>query len=83
MLKVLRILILLFPVMTLMPAHAAEPWPSRTIRFVVPTQAGSSVDIVARVVADKLVAMLGQTIIVDNKPGAGGTIGVDAVVNAR
>jgi tripartite-type tricarboxylate transporter receptor subunit TctC len=61
----------------------AEAWPSRTVRLVVPTPAGSSVDIVARVVADKLGAMIGQTVIVDNKPGAGGTIGVDAVVNAR
>lgn len=61
----------------------AQSWPSRTVRFVVPTPAGSSVDIVARVVADKLGGILGQTVIVDNKPGAGGTIGVDAVVNAR
>jgi tripartite-type tricarboxylate transporter receptor subunit TctC len=64
-------------------AQAAEPWPTKTVRFVVPTPAGSSVDIVARVVGDKLGAMIGQTVIVDNKPGAGGTIGVDAVVNAH
>ena len=64
-------------------AHAADAWPNKTVRFVVPTQAGSSVDIVARVVADKLGPLLGQTVIVDNKPGAGGTIGVDTVVNAH
>jgi tripartite-type tricarboxylate transporter receptor subunit TctC len=61
----------------------AEAWPSRMIRIVVPTAAGSSVDIVARVVGEKLGPMLGQTVIVENKPGANGAIGVDAVVNAR
>lgn len=62
---------------------SAQAWPSRTVRVVVPTPAGSSVDIVARVVAEKLGGMLGQAVIVDNRPGAGGTIGVDAVANAR
>jgi len=75
-------LALLLSAFTVMSAHA-QSWPSRTVRFVVPTPAGSSVDIVARVVADKLGGILGQAVIVDNKPGAGGTIGVDAVVNAR
>ena len=65
-----------------MSAHAAD-WPNKIIRFVVPTPAGSSVDIVARLVADKLGPMLGQSVIVDNKPGAGGVIGVAAVVNAH
>ena len=61
----------------------ADTWPTQTVRLVVPTPAGSSVDIVARVVADKLGGMLGQTVIVDNKGGAGGTIGADAVVKSR
>jgi tripartite-type tricarboxylate transporter receptor subunit TctC len=61
----------------------AQTWPTQTIRFVVPTPAGSSVDIVARLVAEKLGGMLGQTVIVDNKGGAGGTIGADAVAKAR
>jgi tripartite-type tricarboxylate transporter receptor subunit TctC len=64
-------------------AQAADAWPGKTVRIVVPTPAGSSVDIVARVVAEKLGPLIGQAVIVDNKPGAGGTIGVDAVVNAR
>ena len=63
--------------------HAADTWPTQTVRLVVPTPAGSSVDIVARVVAEKLGGMLGQTVIVDNKGGAGGTIGADAVAKAR
>jgi tripartite-type tricarboxylate transporter receptor subunit TctC len=74
-------LTLLFSAFMAMNAHA--DWPSKIIRVVVPTPAGSSVDIVARVVAEKLGPMLGQTVIVDNKPGAGGTIGVDAVAKAR
>ena len=62
---------------------SADSWPTKTVRIVVPTPAGSSVDIVARVVADKLGPMIGQTVIVDNKPGAGGAIGVDAVANSN
>ena len=61
----------------------ASTWPTQTVRLVVPTPAGSSVDIVARVVAEKLGGLLGQSVIVDNKGGAGGTIGTDAVVKAR
>ncbi|MDR0578514.1 MAG: tripartite tricarboxylate transporter substrate binding protein [Candidatus Accumulibacter sp.] len=61
----------------------AQAWPTQPVRFVVPTPAGSSVDIVARLVAEKLGGMIGQTVIVDNKGGAGGTIGADAVVKAR
>lgn len=68
---------------SVMIAHAADAWPSRTVRIVVPTQAGSSVDIVARIVGEKLGPMLGQAVIVDNRPGAGGTIGVDAVVKSN
>jgi len=75
------VLTLLLSIFAAMNAHA--DWPGKTVRFVVPTSAGSSVDIVARVVADKLGPMLGQSVIVDNKPGAGGIIGVSAVVNAH
>lgn len=62
---------------------AAADWPSQTIRFVVPAPAGSSVDGVARLIAERLSKVLGQSIIVDNRGGAGGTIGTDAVVRAR
>ena len=82
MFKMVRfVLTLLCSAFVAMNAHA--DWPSKTIRVVVPTPAGSSVDIVARLVADKLGPMLGQSVIVDNKPGAGGVIGVAAVVNAH
>ena len=82
MFKTVRIaLVLVCSALLAMNAHA--DWPSKTLRIVVPTPAGSSVDIVARLVADKLGPMLGQAVIVDNKPGAGGVIGVAAVVNAH
>jgi len=63
------------------PAHAQD-WPARPIRLVVPYAAGGPTDVIARLIAKKAGAALGQTIVVDNKAGAGGTIGVDATVKA-
>ncbi|MDR3221288.1 MAG: tripartite tricarboxylate transporter substrate binding protein [Candidatus Accumulibacter sp.] len=78
-----RTLILALAVASLSMGVHAQTWPTQPVRFVVPTTAGSSVDIVARLVAEKLGGMIGQTVIVDNKGGAGGTIGADAVAKAR
>ena len=64
------------------PAQAAEPWPTRTITCIVPLGAGSGSDVMARIVLDKVSQQLGQTIIVENKPGAGGTIGTAFAVRA-
>src|SRR5205085_3659661 len=55
----------------------AETWPSRPIRLVVPFPAGGGTDIIARELSNK-VATSGYTIVVDNKPGSGGNLGVDA-----
>ncbi|HET7889308.1 MAG TPA: tripartite tricarboxylate transporter substrate binding protein [Bradyrhizobium sp.] len=60
----------------------AENWPSRLIKVVIPFGAGSAADVVPRVVFDRLAAELGQPIVVENRPGAGGTIGTAAVVKA-
>ena len=57
-------------------------WPSRPVRIVVPFGAGSGNDIVARLMADRLSRKLGQTFIVDNRVGANGAIGADAVAHA-
>lgn len=62
-------------------AHA-QAWPSRPIRLIVPYAAGGPTDVVARLVARKVEGALGQTVVVDNKAGAGGTIGVDAALKA-
>jgi tripartite-type tricarboxylate transporter receptor subunit TctC len=63
-------------------AALAQAWPARPIRLIVPYAAGGPTDVIARLLAKKAGADLGQTIVVDNKGGAGGTIGVDATLKA-
>lgn len=62
-------------------AHA-ESWPARPIRAIIPFGAGSATDIVPRVVFDRLSAELGQPIVVENRPGAGGTLGTGMIAKA-
>ena len=62
---------------------AGDKWPTRPIRFIVPFTAGSSSDIVARIVGQKLGERLGQSIVVDNRVGASGNIGTEAVARAE
>jgi tripartite-type tricarboxylate transporter receptor subunit TctC len=63
-------------------ASAEDTWPSRPIRAVIPFSAGSSVDIVGRIVLDPLSQRLGQPIVVENRGGAGGTIGCALVAQS-
>jgi tripartite-type tricarboxylate transporter receptor subunit TctC len=67
-----------------MPAAAlAQPaWPTRPVKILVPYPAGGVNDVVARMLAEHLRPLLGQPVVVDNKAGAGGTIGMDAVAKA-
>lgn len=67
---------------SVVPLAWADQWPSRPIRMVVPFPAGSSPDLMARIVTDKLAASLGQPVIVENRPGAGGNIGTGMVAKA-
>jgi len=69
----LRLVVALAALGAAMPL-AAQAWPDRSIRFVVAAPAGSSLDVLARVIGDKLKDRLGQPVIVDNKPAAGGTV---------
>lgn len=61
---------------------AAQTYPTRPIRIIVPQSAGGSTDVVARVVAQRLTDVLGQSVIVDNRPGAGSLNGTDLVAKA-
>ena len=64
-------------------AADAPAWPTRPVHIVVGYPPGTSPDTVARLVAEPLARALGQPVVVDNKPGAGGNLGVDAVVRAN
>jgi tripartite-type tricarboxylate transporter receptor subunit TctC len=63
-------------------AAAAQSYPARPVKFVVPFPPGGGVDIVARAVGEKLSPRLGQPIVIENKPGGGTTIGTDAVAKS-
>ncbi|QCI67657.1 tripartite tricarboxylate transporter substrate binding protein [Phreatobacter stygius] len=63
-------------------AAQAQEWPSRAVTIVVPFAAGATPDIVARIVAERLQAKLGQSFIVENRPGASGNLGTNAVAQA-
>jgi len=64
-------------------AVSAQSWPNRPIRMVVPLSPGGFADVPARILAARLSVVLGEQVFVENKPGAGGTIGADFVAKAR
>lgn len=74
----MRWFLLLLAVLLAMPA-VAQDWPSRTIRVIVPYPAGGPADIMGRIAAHKLQEKLGVTVVVENRSGASGTIGAEAV----
>ena len=63
--------------------RSLQDWPARPVRVVVPFTAASATDIIARLVAEKLAAQLGSNFVVENRPGAGGTIGMNIVSKAE
>src|SRR3954452_1847084 len=61
----------------------AQPWPSRPLRVIIPFSAGSTVDIIGRIVLELLAAQLGQPMVIENRGGAGGTIGSAMVAKSE
>ena len=79
----LRSVVLLIAAATLAPSLAmAADWPNRPIHFIVPFPAGGSTDVAARVVGDYLSRTLGQQVVVENKSGANGNIGIEYAAKA-
>jgi tripartite-type tricarboxylate transporter receptor subunit TctC len=68
---------------TLASGVSAQSWPTKPVKMVVPFTAGSVTDIIARTVADSMSKSLGQPVIIENKPGAGGTIGAAQVAKSE
>jgi len=62
--------------------HAQGSWPSRPVRLIVPFPVGGNTDALARIVAEELASRIGQPVVVENRAGAGGTLGADVVAKA-
>ena len=72
-----------FTALAAAPAAAQTAWPAHPVRIVVPYAAGSSPDVLMRIIGEKLAPRLGQAIVIDNRPGAGGNTGTDHVAKAQ
>lgn len=68
--------------MTLSAVACAQAWPTKPVRVIVPAPAGSSLDVIVRTLGDRLAAAWKQPVVVDNKAGAGGMLGMDIVAKA-
>jgi tripartite-type tricarboxylate transporter receptor subunit TctC len=80
--KVKKFLIALFMAVASSASVATEAWPAKAVHIIVPFPPGSSPDLIARMLTDKLAQALGQPVIVENRPGAGGNLGTGLVAKA-
>ncbi len=80
--RLLAVLLAAFATALLLQPAAAQTWPDRPLKIVVSAPAGSSLDVIARLVGDRLKDRLGQPVIVENKPAAGGTVATAEVARA-
>ena len=78
----MRALCLLCVLCAAAPAVRAQDWPARPVKIVAPFAPGGTADTLARIAADKLTVRLGQNVVVENRPGAGGTIGSEFVAKS-
>ncbi len=79
----LTLTLLLFVAVTAPIAASAQDWPTRSVRIVVPNGPGGGTDIVSRILGESLSKSLGASFVVENKPGAGTTLGADTVAKAQ
>src|SRR5437763_9328430 len=80
----LAVLAALFATLAMVPlTAAAQSWPTRNVRFIVPLGPGSGVDITARVIADRLSAKWGKAVVVENKPGGDAIVAISAFTGAN
>src|SRR3954454_14696683 len=78
-----RVALAAFALLAIAAAARADTYPSRPIKLIVPTPPGGPVDVLARLLADALPGELGQSVVVENKPGAGNIIGSKIAADAR
>jgi tripartite-type tricarboxylate transporter receptor subunit TctC len=77
----MRLLLLAFALL-ITGTVTAQPYPSRTVRIVVPATPGGAIDLIARTLAEKMTTSLGQAVVVENKPGASNNLGTDFVAKS-
>ena len=80
--RALQCLLVALAIFAAQPAFAQANYPNKTITLIVPFAAGGTTDVIGRVVAEGLQAVLGEPVVVENRAGAGGSIGTLAIVKA-